>query len=359
MRKLNGLNLKDIAFVVERETGIKTYPRSVGNIIGALLVEKDFWGIVDLSDEPLPIVAETIKLLSKKGYVKLGKKEVELTGKGKKFADEEKIFPYTDLKCKICDGRGINLEEFKQLLEKFREVVKGRPSPLREFDQGYVTPETTVARVILMDARGDLKGKDVFVIGDDDLTSIALMLSDLPRSITILDIDERLIKFIGAAADKIGYSNLELLTFDLRKPLPLGMQGRFDTFLTDPPETIEAFKVFIGRGITALKGSRCAGYFGVTRRESSLEKWRTLQRVLIEEFRVVVTDVIRNFNIYENWGYAEETRAWSLAPVKAIPSKYWYRSYMFRIETLEDSKGFTQEIVEEEKLYRDLESSTT
>ncbi len=356
---MKGLLLREIALNVEQRTGIKTYIKSIENVIKALLVENDFWGVVDLSDEPLPVVAETIKLLSKEGFVELGKEEVKLTEKGEKFANEEKIFPCMDLKCKICGGRGIDLEEFEELLERFREVVRDRPSPVREFDQGYVTPETTVARIILMNARVDLKGKNVFVIGDDDLTSIALMLSDLPRNITVLDIDERLLNFIGAVAEKIGYRNAELLAFDLRKPLPSEIQGKFDTFLTDPPETIEAFKAFIGRGIATLKGPRCAGYFGVTRRESSLEKWRTLQRVLIEEFNVVITDIIRNFNIYENWGYEEETRAWSLAPVKSIPRKHWYRSYMFRIETLEGSKGFTEEILNEEKLYRDEESSTT
>jgi predicted methyltransferase len=108
-----------------------------------------------------------------------------------------------------------------------------------------------------------------------------------------------------------------------------------------------------------LKGERRAGYFGITRRESSLDKWREIQRTLINEFNVVITDIIRNFNHYINWGYEEETRAWKLAPIKKKPEEIWYKSYMFRIETLKDSRGFEEEVDVGDELYNDAESSTT
>ncbi|NJE13887.1 bis-aminopropyl spermidine synthase family protein, partial [Thermococcus sp. LS2] len=84
--------------------------------------------------------------------------------------------------------------------------------------------------------------------------------------------------------DEIGYSNIEIFTFDLRKPLPDYALRKFDTFITDPPETVDAIRVdairaFVGRGIATLKGPGCAGYFGITRRESSLDKWRDIQKL--------------------------------------------------------------------------------
>jgi len=206
---------------------------------------------------------------------------------------------------------------------------------------------------------GDIiKGK-VFVLGDDDLTSIALMLSDLPRRIVAVDIDKRLIDFIRKAADEIGYNDIEVTTLDLREPLPSGYSKAFDTFITDPPETLYAIETFVGRGISSLRGERRAGYFGITRGESSLDKWREIQRVLLGKFNVIITDIIRSFNHYVNWGYEEETRAWELSPIKRNPESIWYKSYMFRIETLEGSRGFEGAVDIGRELYDDEESSTT
>ncbi|AEF96280.1 bis-aminopropyl spermidine synthase family protein [Methanotorris igneus] len=351
--------MKEIVAKVKERTSIPVYERSVENVISAIMTSGDFWSIVDVSEEPLPLVCDIIDVLKENGYVEIKENEIVLTNKGEEFAKELGIGPKINATCKCCEGRAVSLDDYKDLLERFKEIVKNRPQPLHEFDQGYVTPETTVSRVILMHSRGDLLNKEVFVLGDDDLTSIALMLSGLPKRIAVVDIDDRLIKFIEKTADEIGYNNLEILTLDIRKPLPDYLVGKFDTFITDPPETLNAVRTFIGRGIATLKGPRCAGYFGITRRESSIDKWRNLQKILINEFNVVITDIIRNFNHYINWGYEKETKAWRLAPVKVLPKDIWYRSYMYRIETLEGSKGLMEEMNVGQELYDDEESSTT
>ena len=300
---------------VRERSEIPVYDKSVESVLSAILTTKDFWKIVDFSEEPLPLVADIIRVLEEEGLVKIGN-GIEFTEKGYEFINSYGIGKKDDSVCEYCEGRGISLKNYQDLLERFKEIVKDRPMPKHEYDQGFVTPECTISRIALMNSRGDLFNKDVLVLGDDDLTSIALMLSNLPRRIVAVDIDERLINFIKEVADELNYKNIEVITLDLRKPLPDKYKRAFDTFITDPPETVYAVKTFIGRGISALKGERRAGYFGITRRESSLDKWREIQRTLINEFNVVITDIIRNFNHYINWGYEEETRAWKLAPIK-------------------------------------------
>ncbi|HIP75505.1 MAG TPA: putative methyltransferase [Thermococcus paralvinellae] len=349
--------MREIIAKVKEKTNIPVYERTIENVVGAILASSNIWRIVDLSEEPLPLVVAVLEVLNEFGYVEF-RDGVFLTEKGKEFADEHGIGKREDYPCLSCEGKTVNIDAFGELLEQFKEIVKDRPQPKHEFDQAYVTPETTVARIILMHTRGDLENKEVFVLGDDDLTSVALMLSGLPKRIAVLDIDERLIKFIEKTADEIGYSNIEIFTFDLRKPLPDYALRRFDTFITDPPETVNAIRAFVGRGIATLKGPGCAGYFGITRRESSLNKWRDIQKLLLNEFNVVITDIIRNFNEYVNWGYEEETRAWKLLPMKVKPTYNWYKSYMFRIQTLEGSKGYEEEIKDED-IYNDEEASTT
>ncbi len=344
---------------VKEKTGIPVYERSVENVLSAVLASDDIWRVVDLSEEPLPLVVAILGALSEGGYVAFKDNRVLLTQSGKELVENYGIGERKDYTCSHCGGKTVELDAFSDLLEQFKEITRDRPEPAHQFDQAYVTPETTVARIALMHTRGDLENKEVFVLGDDDLTSVALMLSGLPKRIAVLDIDERLVRFIEKVADEIGYSNIEMFTFDLRKPLPDYALHKFDTFITDPPETVHAIRSFVGRGIATLKGPGCAGYFGITRRESSLDKWREIQRVLLNEFNVVITDIIRNFNEYVNWGYAEETRAWQLIPIKTLPKHNWYKSYMFRIQTLEGSRGFEDEITVGKELYDDEESSTT
>ncbi|MDV3104011.1 N(4)-bis(aminopropyl)spermidine synthase [Thermococcus waiotapuensis] len=351
--------MREIIERVKEKTSIPVYERTVENVLSAILASGDVWKVVDLSEEPLPLVVAVVTALYELGYVTFKDDRVTLTKKGKELVEKYGIGPRADYTCRHCQGKTVELDAFSELLVEFRELTKDRPEPLHEFDQAYVTPETTVARVAFMHSRGDLENKEVFVLGDDDLTSVALMLSGLPKRIAVLDIDERLTKFIERAADEIGYGNIEIFTFDLRKPLPDYALRRFDTFVTDPPETVYAIRSFIGRGIATLKGPGCAGYFGITRRESSIDKWRDIQRVLLNEFNVVITDIIRNFNEYVNWDYVEETRAWRLLPLKVMPGYNWYKSYMFRIQTLEGSKGFEGEITVGQELYDDEESSTT
>ncbi len=351
--------MRDIVEKVREKTSIPVYERTIENVLSAVRASGDVWRIVDLSEEPLPLVVAVLTALHELSYVAFDGSNVVLIESGKKLVEKYGIKARRDYTCSHCDGKTVELDAFSDLLRQFREVVKERPQPKHDFDQAYVTPETTVARIALMHTRGDLENRELFVLGDDDLTSIALMLSGLPKRIAVLDIDERLVKFIEKTADELGYSDIEMFTFDLREPLPDYALHKFDTFITDPPETVEAIRAFVGRGIATLKGPGCAGYFGITRRESSLDKWREIQRVLLNEFGVVVTDIIRNFNEYVNWGYEEETRAWKLLPVKVKPGYNWYRSYMFRIQTLGGSKGFEDRITVGDELYNDEEASTT
>lgn len=339
---------------VTENTNIQTSSKDIERLIGAIRKTFKLWDIVDLSDCPVPVAFEAIKILNENDIVSLTKSEVSLTDKGLLLS--EKLHPCEDLTCRVCEGRGLDLDAFKDIYEKFLEIQKNRPEAVHHFDQGYVTPSSTFSRFLIGYERGDIFGKDVLILGDDDLLSIVLGLTGTAKSITVFEIDERLIDFIKNTAAKEGF-DVTVTPFDLRQPLPSYHTSTYDTFFTDPPETLPAADAFVGRGITALKAAGSAGYFGFTRREASLTKWYNIQLMLLE-YRVVITDVIHNFNEYVNWGYEEDTRAWRLAPVKVLPDTNWYRSALFRIETLEGFSGNTKGYGDE-NIYEDVESSTT
>ncbi|WJQ05376.1 bis-aminopropyl spermidine synthase family protein [Geobacillus sp. CAMR5420] len=122
-----------------------------------------------------------------------------------------------------------------------------RPKATPDFDQGYVTPETTVRRLALMAQQGDLMGRDILLLGDDDLTSIAAALSGLPRRICVLDVDERIVRFVRDVAQDQGWDHVHAEVYDVRDELPSHLRGQFDVFFTDPVDTVKGLLLFLSR----------------------------------------------------------------------------------------------------------------
>jgi predicted methyltransferase len=348
------MNFNHLAKEISSRSNIKVSIKDVERFLGALRKTNMPWELADLSDFPIPAVFESMKVLKEKELIAISDDGIRLTAKGKEIARD--LHPVEDISCLECEGRGISLEKFKELENRFLKIQKRRPKPVRNYDQGYVTPKTTLSRFALAYERGDIAGKEIIILGDDDLMSIVLGLSGLAKRITVVEIDKRLTDFIEETAEKEGFQ-VSVQTLDLRHPLPQDHIKKYDAFFTDPPETLKAADAFIGRGISALRAPGSAGYFGFTRREASLTKWYGVQKLLLK-YRIVFTDIIHNFNEYVNWGYEEETRAWRLSPVKVRPRKNWYRSALYRLETLDGFRGNFKDYGKE-NIYEDAESSTT
>ena len=172
----------------------------------------------------------------------------------------------------------------------------------------------------------------MFVLGDDDLVSLAVALAGRPRRVVAVDIDERLVDFIAETAAQENLP-VEAAVYDLRQPLPEDWVRAFDTFFCDPTESLRGLEATLGRGLLALRGAGGAGYFGQTHVESSLEKWSRVQRFLLDH-GAVVTSLIDEFNQYENWDYVRETRGWAWLPDPRPPAHRWYRSAWYRFELL-------------------------
>jgi len=347
--------LQEIAEEISRNTGVVTSAKDVEKILSASASTNHFWEIITLSQKPFPVVAEAVEILREEGFVAVTEeKEIKFTEKGMEYLKEQNIFPKRTYTCPHCEGRGINLSLLSDLIKKFDEVTEDRPKAISDYDQGFVTTNTTIARIALMAERGDLEGKKLFVLGDDDLVSIAAGLSQMPKEIVVLEIDDRLVDYINRKAKELNLP-IEAMKYDFRDKLPEKYIGYFDTFITDPPETVDALELTIGRGISTLKGEGCAGYFGVTLIEASLEKWNIFQQILTSKFKVTITDIIYDFSHYVNWDYLLTTVGKPYDFVQVEPKLNWYRSSMYRIETLKDSKGI-ENVYKPVEIYVDEEA---
>lgn len=344
-----------VARRVAQRTSLATTVRDVQRVLSAALASSEFWEIVSLADRPFNQVAETLKALEERGWVAFAAGRVLVTDEGLTICKVNSIPSRALHRCPACEGRGVSLDAFSTSLARFEQIAENRPTPLEQYDQAYVTPSTTLARVAIMADRGDLVGRRLLVLGDDDLVGIAAAMSGLPSGVTVIEVDERLVSFIAEVSDRERLG-IEVIVHDLREPLPEHLVGKFDVFLTDPPDTVPGLELFIARGLSSLAEAGGAGYFGMTVIESSLPRWRELQGILVGKYRVVVTDIIDDFSEYANWDYLQGSVRGDIAPIGTKPSRPWYKSSLYRLETLADSAKIDTGRVDSEGLYVGPES---
>jgi len=206
-------------------------------------------------------------------------------------------------------------------------------------------------------SKGDVAGREILVLGDDDLLSVALSLTGAPKRVVALDIDPRIVDFLTWIARDRRLA-LDVVHHDLRYPLPPELTGDFDAFVCDPTESLRGFLAFAWRGVSSLRGPGCAGYLGLTRREASLTKWRHIQQELLES-GTVITDLRDDFHAYENWSYFERMVAWEKLPTRRVPERdeAWYRSALIRLEVLKEPRCPQEELAGD--MFDDAEAATT
>ncbi|BAU23515.1 hypothetical protein THC_1142 [Caldimicrobium thiodismutans] len=298
-----------------------------------ILVKKPstFWELINFQDAHLSLFLEALKDLLDEGKIIYDKPLFKLK---KNLPDIKKFSDPGCLFCKPFD----NDPFWRILLEDFKALTQDRPLPTSDYDQGFIRPEDTLKRTAFIYLRGDLEDAEVFILGDDDLISLAMALTGLPKRVVVVEIDERINTFIKETVKKIGFKNLEVYNYNVIESLPEDLKGSFDIFVTDPVETKKGLKLFVARCISSLKGPGSAGYMGFTHREASLEKWREFQSFLLDS-GFVITDILRDFTTYP-----EEENAWedfyrTYRIMKEfdldLPEVDWYKSCFIRFEVVE------------------------
>ena len=185
--------------------------------------------------------------------------------------------------------------------DRLSEICEARPSVDVSLDQSHALPETSVRRALYLQENDALEGRDVIVLGDDDLTSVAInlvskSLSLRIRRLVVLERDPRLVAFLRELAENEAMQ-IEVVEHDLREELPPGLPGAFDVFATDPPYTLEGLSLFASRGVSALRGEPGKqGYisFGYRRPAESAAALG-----MLADMGLAAVEVLPEFNHYE------------------------------------------------------------
>ena len=246
---------------------------------------------------PVPVVAAV------RG--ELEKRQLAIRESGVKLTDAgvEALASVSGIACKVRFDvtTVLDLPELVQpLVSRFAEIACQRPDADFSLDQSHATAETAIRRAVYLFEHDAIEGRSLLFLGDDDLTSVAVgLLADelhiRPRSMTVLEVDDRLVGFLSEAS--FGDYEITVVRHDLRQPIPDDLIGMFDVFFADPPYTIEGLQLFVERGIRALSpevgklGFICFG------RKSPLDGvavGRTLSRLGLASI-----EIVPDFNRYD------------------------------------------------------------
>ena len=185
------------------------------------------------------------------------------------------------------------------LLPEVVADLTGRPGPNRHLDQVAATAVTVVKRALFLSRRFDLTGASVLMLGDHDLTALALAHIAPGADIAVADVDERVLALVDDVRRQRGWP-IETFFADLRLELPRSLAGRFDVVFTDPPYTPAGVKLFLLRSIQALNDrafSRICAAYGVGEQQAALA---LKVQAAIGELRLAIEAIEPGFNEYRH-----------------------------------------------------------
>jgi N4-bis(aminopropyl)spermidine synthase len=149
--------------------------------------------------------------------------------------------------------------ELKDALNAISDIVNNRPLPLREFDQIYMKVGDMVVHAEFM-AR-HFNQKDIVFVGDGDAVGLSIahlmeqeVIAYGPRTITLLDFDERMVNSVMRFAERYGCQDrISALRYNVVDALPEEMIGKFGGFHINPPwgqhNKGESVVVFLQRAV--------------------------------------------------------------------------------------------------------------
>ena len=254
---------------------------------------------------PVPIVAAVCGELRKRRVV-AEERPVQLTPLGREAFGRGALALGSGRSCPACAGGGVVLPQgLGRLRREIRRATEPGPPARLELDQCHCTFETKLRRVLALHEADALVGRRVLLLGDDDLTSVAIGVAvrelgsaETVAGLTVVDLDPAVLDYArGELAD--APFPTAFVEHDLRRPLGPPLRGAFDTVVTDPPYTLPAARLFLSRAAEAVgeRGGDVFLCFGSRRSESAY-----LLQQAIGEAGFAIRQLVRDFNRYVGAG---------------------------------------------------------
>ena len=184
------------------------------------------------------------------------------------------------------------------LTARMAELAGGLPPSRWRLDHVPATADTMARRARYLASEYELTGASVLCLGDHDLTSLAVGSVCQDAELTVVDIDEPILDYVADSAGVLGVP-VAAAWADLRLALPPSLVATADLVFTDPPYTTEGMRLFLMRGLEALRPTgheRLAFCFGTGERH--LVKALEVQS-LLSDLRLALEAMLPGFNHYD------------------------------------------------------------
>lgn len=148
------------------------------------------------------------------------------------------------------------------LCDEVVQFIKNRDlRPNEQYYQSYDTFDSLLRRIKIMNSFGDIEGKSILFLGDDELFCVLYAMCSKAARVTVLDIDSTLLKKIEEANIKFNL-HIEVIEYDLLKGFPNNLYNQFDVFFASGLKDMGGLLVFIYSGLLSLNNKlESAGYF--------------------------------------------------------------------------------------------------
>ncbi len=254
---------------------------------------------------PVPIVAAVCGELRRRGVV-AEERPARFTTPGRDLFSAGVLRLRRPSPCPACKSHEGGLpSELAGVGREIARTTREGPMARLDLDQCHCTFQTKLRRVLTLHEADALVGRRILLLGDDDLTSVAIQ-SVVRRfgspatiaELAVVDVDPAVVAFVSSELADAPFP-VWCLQHDLRRPLPDPFRARFDTVFTDPPYTVEAARLFLSRAASALAGAggRVFLSFGSRRPQASFR----LQQTIVE-MGFVTRRLVRDFNEYVGAG---------------------------------------------------------
>ncbi len=202
------------------------------------------------------------------------------------------------------------------LEETIGRAVAERPPSVWSLDHVPATEATIVERARHLARRYALAGRHLVCLGDHDLTAVAVKLLVPGATVSVVDLDERLLAYLDALSDRLGLG-LRLYAADLRLGLPRSLREDADLVFTDPPYSRDGVDLFVRRSVEALAdrpGASVLFCYGTA--ERGAERMLDVQSLLVR-LHLVLEALLPGFNRYHGAHAIGATSAlWVVRPSK-------------------------------------------
>lgn len=300
----------------------------------------DIWDIFKLSSEYFDaVIGVVIKMIDYDLLKHDSKGRYKLTKDGKRFVDRLGIKTVPkEFRKSVHPPLPKELKKMQAVLREIYDELG--PRIKAEYEQGPLHPISSLRKVYFVVQKGDVIGKCIACVGDDDFLSIILGATAFPKQITVFDIDSDVLEVIEKYRKKLKIKvPIKMVKHDLLKPIPRKHKGKYDTFLTQPPDTVLGFTLFVSRGVELLKRKPgMAGYAGLTITGCPKLGLLEIQRILTQ-MGLVITDILNKFLHYLP-GETEIRRVEVPDHAPFPAKKMWYVSDLVRVMTTKKTRPY-------------------